>query len=107
MTTINPSNDVFTLINVFDVDPANQQELVDLLIDATEDTMSNLPGFISANIHPNLGGNRVVNYAHWESKEHFEKMLSNPAAIPHMKKAEALVNSYEPIQTAVAESITI
>ncbi|MCW9707197.1 antibiotic biosynthesis monooxygenase family protein [Fodinibius salsisoli] len=107
MTTINRNEDIFTLINVFQVDPTNQQELVDLLIEATDETMSNLPGFISANIHQSLDGERVVNYAQWESKEHFEQMLSDSDAIPHMKEAEQLVNSFEPIQTKVVDSISI
>lgn len=107
MTTINASNNIFTLINVFHVEPKNQQELVDLLIETTEETMRNLPGFISANIHRSFDGKRVVNYAQWESKEHFEKMLSNSSAIPHMKQAEKLVNSFDPIQTEVSDSISI
>ncbi|MTI87619.1 MAG: antibiotic biosynthesis monooxygenase [Balneolaceae bacterium] len=107
MTTINQNENLFTLINVFHVNPANQQELVDLLIKATEETMRNLSGFISANIHQSLDGKQVVNYAQWESKEHFQKMLSNSSAIPHMKKAEELVNSFEPIQTEVVDSISM
>ncbi|WP_138431117.1 antibiotic biosynthesis monooxygenase [Fodinibius saliphilus] len=63
MITIDQNEDVFTLINGFYVDPANQKELVDLLIEATDETMSNLPGFISASIHQSGDGERVVNYA--------------------------------------------
>ena len=36
MTTISKSNKLVTLINVFTVKPANQQQLVDLLARATE-----------------------------------------------------------------------
>ncbi len=35
MTIISKENKILTLINVFSVDPANQQELVELLISAT------------------------------------------------------------------------
>jgi len=35
MTTISKDNKVATLVNVFTVEPANQQKLVDLLIEAT------------------------------------------------------------------------
>lgn len=105
MTTINPENNLFTLINVFRVDPENQQELADLLIEATEETMQHIPGFVSANIHKSLDGKKVVNYAQWESVEHFQNMLSNSKAIPHMKKAENLVHSFDPIQTEVVDSI--
>ena len=44
MTTISKDNDVVTLINVFTVEPENQQRLVDMLVEATEKMMRNLPG---------------------------------------------------------------
>lgn len=106
MTTINADSELFTLINVFNVNPDKQQELVDLLIEATEQSMKHIPGFVSANIHKSSDGKKVVNYAQWQSRDHFEKMLSNPDAIPHMKKAEDLVESFDPIQTSVADSIS-
>jgi antibiotic biosynthesis monooxygenase (ABM) superfamily enzyme len=52
MTAIDKNNKLVTLINIFTVEPAKQQQLVDLLIQATETSMRHLPGFISANIHP-------------------------------------------------------
>lgn len=42
MTTILKGNKVVTLINVFTVEPENQQRLVDMLVEATEKTMKNL-----------------------------------------------------------------
>jgi antibiotic biosynthesis monooxygenase (ABM) superfamily enzyme len=62
MATIETGRDILTLINVFTVAPEKQEELVDLLIEATEQTMRHLPGFISANIHKSYDGRRVVNY---------------------------------------------
>ncbi len=61
MTTIAKDNRIVTLINVFTVEPTRQKQLVDLLIRATEATMRNLPGFVSANIHKSVDGTRVVN----------------------------------------------
>jgi hypothetical protein len=71
ITTINQDNKVTSLINVFTVDPKNQQRLVDILIEATKKVMSQQEGFISANIHRSLDGTRVINYAQWKSKEAF------------------------------------
>lgn len=85
MVTISQENDVVTLINVFTVEPQNQQKLVDILVEATESTMQHLPGFVSANIHRSLDGVRVVNYAQWRRKEDFEAMMKNPLAGEHMK----------------------
>jgi quinol monooxygenase YgiN len=90
MTTISKDNKVVTLINVFTVEPENQQELINLLIEATEKTMKALPGFISANIHRSLDGVRVTNYAQWRTREDFEAMLKNPEATAHMKPIMAI-----------------
>lgn len=95
-TVISKENKVVTLVNVFTVKPERQQELVDLLVEATEKTMKNIPGFVSANIHKSLDGVKVVNYAQWESKEAFENMLQNPEAKVHMGKAASIATSFEP-----------
>lgn len=96
MATIEKGQDILTLINVFTVAPENQQKLVDLLVEATEQTMRFLPGFISANIHKSYDGRRVVNYAQWRSRKDFEAMLKNQEAKLHMKRS-AEVAEFDPI----------
>ena len=103
MTSITARNDVVTLINVFTVEPARQQELVDLLTRATDETIRHMPGFVSATIHKSLDGVRVTNYAQWRSREDFEAMLRNPAASPHLKEAAAIATSFEPHLYQVSE----
>ena len=95
MTEIRTGQSLVTLINVFTVEPAQQQRLVDVLVEATEAVMNTMPGFISANIHRSVDGTRVVNYAQWRSREDFERMLQHPDAIPHMREAGSLA-SFEP-----------
>src|ERR1700732_2198739 len=95
-STIRAEAQIFTLINVFSVAPDRQQQIADLLIEATARTMRHLPGFISANIHTSLDGRRVVNYAQARSRDAFEAMLRNPDAHPHMTRAGALA-SFDPI----------
>lgn len=104
MANIEKNADLFTLINVFTVAPEKQEQLVNLLIDATEKTMRRLPGFVSASIHRSLDRKRVVNYAQWRSKQDFEAMRSNPEAMPHMQAAGALA-SFDPIVCEVVDSI--
>ena len=99
--TINPGTSPITLINVFSVEPGKQDELAQVLSEATEMAMKHMPGFVSANIHKSLDGTRVVNYAQWRSKEDFEAMLENPEAAPHMKAAGAIAK-FEPHLYAVA-----
>ena len=104
MATIDQRDRVFTLINVFTVEPDKQDTLVNLLVEATNTTMRHLPGFVSASIHKSLDHARVVNYAQWRSKDDFDAMRTNPEAIPHMKAAASLA-SFDPIACEVWESI--
>jgi len=105
MSTIEKGRNILTLINVFTVAPEKQQELVTLLIEATQ-TMKHLPGFVSANIHRSLDGKKVVNYAQWESMADFEAMRKNSKAIPHMQAAAALAQ-FDPILCEVSEALSI
>ena len=95
-TTIDPSQPVTTLINVFTVRPERQAELVALLSKATEEVISGLPGFVSANIHASTDGARVVNYAQWTSADAMRAMLANPVARPHVAAAAEIAESFEP-----------
>ena len=85
MVQIASGSNLVTLINVFTVLPENQQKLVDMLVEATEKTMGQIPGFVSASIHKSADGTRVANYAQWRRAEDFAAMLRNPKAAEHMK----------------------
>ena len=104
MVTIDTDRKLTTLVNVFTVDPDKQAELADLLVRATDETMKNMPGFISASIHRSLDGRKVINYAQWRSPADFAALKENPEAQPHMKAAAALAKS-EPIVCEVVESV--
>jgi quinol monooxygenase YgiN len=96
MTVISERSTSVALINVFTVEPARSRELAEALTAATESVMQHIPGFISANIHLSTDGERVVNYAQWESRQAFEAMQQNPAAQQHMATAAALAVSFDP-----------
>jgi quinol monooxygenase YgiN len=106
MATIANGREMLTLINVFTVKPEDQQKLVQLLLDATDETMKHLPGFVSATIHKSHDGKKVVNYAQWRSLKDFEAMRQDPKAKPHMAAAAALA-TFEPILCEVVESIGV
>ncbi len=78
MTRITTDNNLVTHINVFTVSPENQQQLVDLFIEATKSTIRKLPGYISNNYHKSLDGTTVTSYAQWRSPADFEAMLQSP-----------------------------
>src|SRR6266403_6058166 len=81
---------LITFINVFNVDPEKQQQLVNLLIRATESSVRHVPGFISATLHRSLDGAKVAMYAQWRSIEDYQAMRANATALPFMQQALAL-----------------
>jgi quinol monooxygenase YgiN len=95
-TTISVGAPHVTLINVFTVAPEHQAELVEALDRSTVETFVRIPGFRSANIHASLDGTRVVNYAQWASKEHFEAMLGRHDTQEHMKEIMTIAEKAEP-----------
>ena len=87
---IRADSDAITLINVFTVDPSDQQQLIELWQQATEEVMRHQAGFISASVHRSLDGTKVVNYAQWESSEALGAMFENPEASARMAKLAEL-----------------
>jgi quinol monooxygenase YgiN len=87
-TTIRQDTGVVTLINVFTVDQADQQRLLDAWRQATDEVIRHLPGFISANLHRSLDGTKVVNYAQWANQEAFAAMLQNADVRPHLEEIQ-------------------
>ena len=96
MTTLDPNDGYFVLINTFEVNPENIDELVHFLHEASG-PISKLQGFVSANLHVSTDKRRVVNYAQWRSRADFDAMQKNPDVQPHMKKAAGLAKSYDPV----------
>jgi quinol monooxygenase YgiN len=103
MTIITKEKKLVTLINVFTVDPAKQHELVDLLARATESSVRDVPGFISASLHRGLDGTKVAMYAQWRSVEDYQAMRKNVAALPYMEQALTLAK-FEPGMYEVVET---
>jgi quinol monooxygenase YgiN len=101
-TVIRAGDSPLTLINVFSVDPARQDELVALLTDATEKLMKPRPGFVSANIHAGLDGTTVVNYAQWRSREDFEAMLADAEVGVHFREISAVATADPRLFTVVS-----
>jgi quinol monooxygenase YgiN len=84
---ISASHKLVTLINVFTVEPENQQKLIELLARATETSVRHAPGFISASLHRGLDGTKVTMYAQWRSVEDYQAMRQNPAPQPYLRQA--------------------
>jgi len=93
MTQIFANSSVLTLINVFKVDPANQQRLVSLLTRATEGAVRHAPGFVSASLHRSTDGTKVTVYA--RSVEDYQAMRQDPAPLPFLEEALG-ISTFEP-----------
>jgi heme-degrading monooxygenase HmoA len=65
------------LINQFTVEPAEAEQLLKAWA-ADAAWMKQQPGFISTQLHRGIGGSGVfINYAVWESTEHFKRAFTN------------------------------
>lgn len=74
MSKIEANKGVITQINVFTGAPENTAALIALLIEAAN-SVRDVPGWLSANIHRSLDGTQVVNYAQCESFAAWEKVM--------------------------------
>jgi quinol monooxygenase YgiN len=105
VTTISANNNVITLINVFTVEPANQQRLIELLTQATEKSVRWAPGFVSASLHRSTDGAKVTMYAQWQSMDHYHAMRQDPAPLPFFEEALTIARFepgiYEVVRTFV------
>ena len=75
MPTIKANTGVITQINVFTVKTENQHALIELLKSAAE-SVSTVPGWLSASLHRSLDGTRVVNYAQCGNMEAWEAVMA-------------------------------
>ena len=81
-----------TLINIFTVDPANQQQLVDLLVQATDGIVNRAPGFLSSRLHRSLDGTKVTMVAQWRSAEDYAAMRADPRPLPFLEEAQKIAS---------------
>lgn len=103
MTTISKEANFLTLINVFTVNPVNQQKLVDLLTLVTESSVRKVTGFISSSLHKSIDGTKVTMYAQWKSTEDYQNMRNNPTASPYLEEALKIAK-FEPGMYEVVET---
>jgi quinol monooxygenase YgiN len=103
MTSISQDAQLVTFINVFTVEPANQERLVALLARVTDTWVRHARGFVSSALHRSLDGTKVTMYAQWRSLEDYEAMRRDPAPLPYLRQAMEIAKfepgSYEVVQT--------
>lgn len=97
------SSEPVTLINVFTVEPRNQQHLVDLLTCVTGQFVRYAPGFMSSTLHRGLDGTKVTMYARWRSIEDYNAMREDPGPLPYLKQALDIAK-FEPGMYEIVET---
>jgi quinol monooxygenase YgiN len=105
MTQISANSSVITLINVFTVEPANQRRLVELLTEATEVSVRQAPGFVSASLHRSTDGTKVTMYAQWRSIDEYQAMRRDPAPLPFFQEALTIAKFEPGMGAAFAHSL--
>jgi heme-degrading monooxygenase HmoA len=66
------------LLNKFTVNPEDVDQFLKVFA-ATTEVLKQQPGFISAPLHRGIAGScTFINYAVWESAEHFKRAFNSP-----------------------------
>jgi quinol monooxygenase YgiN len=99
---IQVGDDLVTLINVFDVEPSKQKQLVDVLVEGTETVIRRRPGFVSVNLLTSNDGTRVVNYAQWRSLEDIKAAQGDPDVQDFVRRAAALAQASPHVYSVAA-----
>lgn len=92
-----------TFINVIDVEPARQQELVEVLAEGTERVIRHRPGLISVTILASTDGTRVVNYARWRSADDVRATQQDPAAREYARRTAEVARADAKVYRVVSE----
>ena len=93
---IKPSTELATLINLFVVEPNNQDKLIEALKEGIKTFVSKQPGYVSAGLHKGMDSRHAVVYSQWRSPIDIEALLNNPAASEYFKHIREIAQ-IEPI----------
>jgi len=98
---ISPTNEMTTLINLFNVEPENLGELVDILEQGAANLLSKQSGYISSSIHRSKDGKHALVYSQWRSQEDFQAVRTNPALQQYFGRLREIA-TFEPISYEVS-----
>lgn len=78
--------DSFHAIIMFQIDPLKFDELLHNVKDFLDNEVSRVDGFVSAKFHTNKERNILINYATWESKQHYEDYKAKTGTVSNRAK---------------------
>jgi heme-degrading monooxygenase HmoA len=96
MAQISEKKRVVTQINVIDVEPGKEDELVALIKDRIG-FMADQPGFVSASLHRSVDGGRVVNYVQWRDADSLRAAHHTPEFRAKWPKFGQLTTDADPV----------
>jgi heme-degrading monooxygenase HmoA len=99
------SDQPVTFVNVLDVEPERQHELVEVLTRGAQEVIRDRPGFISITVLASRDGRRVINLAQWASGDVALATQADPQAADYAARAAAIATAAAPGIYAVAAEI--
>jgi quinol monooxygenase YgiN len=103
VTEISKNSDVVTFINIFTMEPENQQRVVDLLSEVTDRLVRFAKGFVSSSLHRSADGTKVTMYAQWASMEDYQAMREDHRPRPYLAEALTIATfapgTYDVVET--------
>ncbi|MEP6901615.1 MAG: antibiotic biosynthesis monooxygenase [Actinomycetota bacterium] len=100
MSKIEANIGIITQIKVFTVGAENKEPLIALLIEAAN-SVRDVEGWISANIHVSLDGKQVVNYAQCESYAAWETVMQKLIAGGFLERNKTLATAHPALYEVV------
>jgi antibiotic biosynthesis monooxygenase len=111
VTTIDPSRDIVTLINVFTTKPGSQQAFVTAQTGEYKRLRGQITGSLAANLHRGLSGVKAANYALFRSLEDLSAWQQSdlmkghmPIILPYVERAHPAV--YRTVEIVSRDSRT-
>ncbi len=95
--------DGVTFVNIIDVEPEKQQEVIGILRDGTENVISKRPGFISVSLLASADGKRVINIARWQSADDVKATQADPESAEFAKRTAQIASASPGLYQVVGE----
>jgi antibiotic biosynthesis monooxygenase (ABM) superfamily enzyme len=101
MPTITLNRGIVTQINLFDAPPENHDALIALLKEAAT-SVSDIPGWMSARLHREMNGRRIVNYAQCDSMASWEAVMRRLREGGFLERNKTLATAHPGLYEVVA-----
>lgn len=95
------------IINMFTVQPDDQEKLLDIVTTYSREVACKWPGFISARFHASLDKTRVTSVVYWESQEACRAFIQSPSSQPFLARCEPLIQQTASHFYTVVESVLV